>query len=655
MSVGAIVTLGVGLFILAAAVVGDFDRDSIPDQQAGALNARIDQVADQVSDVISAVDQLAAANGANANNDRMTVDSGDMSNTLLLRFKSGISETAMQNIFKNSGVTMVDEIGQINVKVLRVPEQALESVREALSHNPRVEFVEVNELVQPDFVPNDPEYPNQWHHGVIGSPLAWDIASNTPIVVAVADTGVKATQPDLNGIVLPGFNTVDNTTNSDDAHNHGTWVAGTIAAIGNNATQVAGVAYGTKILPIRISNSADGYAYISDMAQAITYAADHGAKIVNISYGGAAGSATIWNAGAYMKSKGGLTFVSAGNDNTDYGYADSADIIVVAATTNADSKASFSSYGNFVDISAPGSGIRTTAKGGGTASVSGTSFSSPVTAAVAALVWMTNPSLDPDTVEQILKDTAKDLGASGWDKYYGWGRVNAGAAVALAKAIEGPAPDTTAPTVTFGQPLENAEVSGVVSVAVDAVDNVGVDRVVLRVNGTEIGTDRNAPYQFTIDTYEYENGVITLEAVAYDASGNLSSVSRTVTVLNVPDVEAPTVRVVSPADGAGVSTKKAFNISVSASDNVGVAELDILFDGVVRAACTNSSSCSASVNARKESQGTHTITAVAYDAAGNVAVVDSVVNIGSSSTGDSGSGDSGTTKPVKCEPWPSCR
>ncbi|WP_342120988.1 S8 family serine peptidase, partial [Pseudoduganella sp. OTU4001] len=222
----------------------------------------------------------------------------------------------------------------------------------------------------------------------------------------------------------------------------------------------------------------------SAIAAGITWAADHGARIANASYAYLPSSAAVISASNYMKSKGGLVFVGAGNYNRDEGFTPTDSMIAVSATDTVDGKASFSSYGAFVQLSAPGTNIYTTTRGGGYGMNAGTSFSSPVAAAVGALVMAANPSLTNTQVQNILFTTATDLGAAGRDIYFGYGRVNAAAAVAAAKAM--PVADTTAPTVSIANLTSGSTVSGLVSVSVNAADNVGVSRVELKVNGTVV-------------------------------------------------------------------------------------------------------------------------------------------------------------------------
>lgn len=360
---------------------------------------------------------------------------------------TGAERSALATAQAKYGLTVMRTLvaGKVAMAKARGPNlPSEEAICQALVDSGAVVFAEPDYLEAPSYVPNDPDYSLQYHHPLMNSPAAWDITTGSSnIIVAVCDTGVQSTHPDLvANLILPGYNTVDNTTNSEDFWGHGTSVAGCIAAVGNNGIGVAGFGYNVKILPIRISNnSSNATAFISDMAEAMRYAVDNGAKVVNLSYGGAY-SATIDSAAQYVRSKGGLHFMSAGNENSDLSAnSDWASFVIVGATDSSDNRASFSNFGTPVDVTAPGVSIRTTRRGSTYGYASGTSFSSPIVAGVGALIYSVNPNFTPSQVEQFLFTTAKDIGAVGEDSVFGHGRVDAGAAIAAAKgAVGNPSP-----------------------------------------------------------------------------------------------------------------------------------------------------------------------------------------------------------------------
>lgn len=277
-----------------------------------------------------------------------------------------------------------------------------------------------------------------------------------------------------------------NPLDTSDVVGHGTWVTGVITETVNNGIGGASTAPGTQVMPIRITDRSDGYAYFSDMASGITWAADHGARVANLSYSGAAGSAAVADAASYMMSKQGVVVVAAGNDNIDYGYTNSSYLYVAAATDANDAKASFSSFGSFVDIAAPGTYIYTTNRSGTYSTVQGTSFATPNVAGVAAMVMSANPLLKATDVLSVISSTAVDLGTAGWDANFGNGRVNELAAVQ--KAVTYQVMDSTAPITSIVSPLGGSKLSGLATVSVSASDASGVKAVTLLVNGAPLAS-----------------------------------------------------------------------------------------------------------------------------------------------------------------------
>ena len=537
---------------------------------------------------------------------------------ILVMPRAGLSSSEFAKVLAPHG-GRGRKVGQSDLHVVDLPGNGSEkAVVERLLKNPHVKYAELDRLVSPNFVANDPYLGSEWHINKVNAPAAWDVTQGSGIIIAILDSGVDGTHPDLAAQMVPGFNFMDNNTNTADVNGHGTAVAGVAAASTNNGMGVAGVAGQARIMPVRIAD-ANAYAYYSTIAQGITYAADHGARIANCSYGGVAGSAAIQSAAQYMKSKGGLVFVSAGNNGVDENILPTTTMIAVSATDETDNRTSWSSYGNFVSLAAPGI-TYTTSRGGNYDQWMGTSFSSPLAAGVAALMMAARPSLDSPQVEKLMFSTAVDIGAAGRDIYYGYGRVDAAAAVKAAAASVSTV-DTQAPAVAISAPLGSSSVSGVVPVNVSATDNVGVARVELKVNGNTVAVDSAAPFAFSWDSAGVANGMASLVAYAYDAAGNVAAssavsvnVANTVTLVQ-KDTSAPNVRIANPLSG-----KVAGNVTVSSSadDNSGPAGIrqSIYIDGVLVARASGSS-LAYSWNTRKSAKGTHTIQAVAVDAAGN--------------------------------------
>nr|WP_229418221.1 S8 family serine peptidase [Massilia sp. Root351] len=536
---------------------------------------------------------------------------------------AGLSEQALQLLLKGHGGKH-RKLGQSALHVVELPPTAsAKAVLAQLKHRPELKFVELDRRVKSTYAANDPYAGSEWHLGKIGAATAWDKTQGAGVVIAILDSGVDASHPDLQPNLVPGTNIYGGNSDISDVCGHGTAVAGAAAARTGNAAGVAGVAGQARIMPVRVAYldpSYGCYAYYSTVASGLTYAADHGARIANVSYGGVSGSAAVQSAAQYMKSKGGLVFVSAGNNGISESTPPTSTMIVVSATDGSDVRPSWSSYGSFVTLSAPGAGIWTTNKGGGYQAWNGTSFASPVAASVAALMMAANPALDGAKVQSLLQSTAVDLGAAGRDAVFGYGRVNAAAAVqAAVGSVQ--AADTQAPAAGIAAPLGGASVSGTVAVSVNASDNVGVARVDLKVNGTVVASDSTAPYAFSWNSTGAVNGIASLVAVAYDAAGNAGT-SGTVqvnvantTALVPADTTRPVVAIVNPTAG---NVSGNVNVAVNASDNAGAAgiSLALYIDGVLKAS-GKGASLSYNWNTRKIAGGYHTVQSVARDAAGN--------------------------------------
>lgn len=533
---------------------------------------------------------------------------------VIVETRAGLPSAELGKIIAPHGGS-ARRIGTTNLHIIDLPGNASETaVAALLAHNPHLKFAELDRRVAPALVSNDPYLGSEWHLVKINAGTAWDLSQGSGVTIAVLDTGVLPTHPDL--AQVPGWNFVDNNSNTADVNGHGTIVAGAAAGIANNGTGVAGVAGNAKVMPIRVGDST-GFAYYSAIASGVTYAADHGARVANASFSGVYSSASVQSAASYLKSKGGLLVVAAGNSGTNDGSPATTTMIPVSATDGNDLLASWSSYGSYVAVAAPGVGIWTTTSNGSYGSASGTSLSSPITAGVVALMMAAKPTLSSAQVESLLYSTALDLGAVGRDIYFGHGRIDANAAVKAAAAAA--ATDTQAPTVAIGAPLGSSTVSGLAAIDVSASDNVGVTKVVLKVNGNVVATDTASPFQFSWDTTTVANGMANLVAVAYDAAGNsTSSTSVAVNVANavVADTTPPSVAIVNPGNGSKVSGN--VSVGVSASDNSGVAALiqQLFLDGKLVASGTGGA-LSYAWNTRKSASGAHTLTAVAQDAAGN--------------------------------------
>lgn len=456
--------------------------------------------------------------------DALNATAGQGTARLLLRPKRNVSERALQSVCASQGLRQIDAIRQIGVRVLVVSEERLPVVLAALKRNPGIEFVEVDEPIAPECTVDDQYYTNQWHLPMISAPEAWDTcAGSSQVVIAILDTGVDVKHPDLIPKLVPGWNMYDNNSNANDVQGHGTRCAGLAAACGNNRIGVASPAFNCRLMPIRVTD-AYGNAYTSLMAKGLIWAADNGARIANLSFR-VSHLTTVWAGADYFRSKGGLVFVAAGNDHQDLAARDVPSIITVSGTDSTDRLASFSNYGAMIDISAPASGMYTTKRGSKYNAESGTSFAAPTAASVAALIMSVNPALTPDQVEAILKQSADDRGAAGWDPSFGWGRVNAARAVRMAKGTLTPGAtllpeDVIAPRVAISSPKAGAKVTASTPIFVSASSVVSVQ---FFVDGVLCATSSTAPFVMTWDATSAKSGTHTLVCRGFDASGQAAT------------------------------------------------------------------------------------------------------------------------------------
>ncbi|MGH7242420.1 MAG: S8 family serine peptidase [Phycisphaerales bacterium] len=318
---------------------------------------------------------------------------------------------------------------------------------EALLSTGDYDYVEPDWLCWPTALPNDQFIGSMWHVNTMKMPQAWDISTGlNTIIVTTVDTGVDKSHPDLASRLLPGYVSATGQTEAQggdvqDVNGHGTGTLGCVGAIGNNGTGVTGMGWNYKLLPVRCSDNEDGTAAQSAILDGARWAAINGAKVVSASFSGVESSA-VNSTGTYLKSKNSLFLYAGGNDNINWTNFSWADTIVVGATNPGDTKANFSGYGNGVSVFAPGVNILTTTDGGWYGYESGTSFSTPLTNGVCALIWSVNPGLSPDQVQTILYSSCDRLGNLALsypakDPVFSYGRVNAQKALQAAQASIG--------------------------------------------------------------------------------------------------------------------------------------------------------------------------------------------------------------------------
>jgi thermitase len=368
----------------------------------------------------------------------------------LVKFHPGAPAEDIRNFHAEQNAPEIELIPGIDVSRRRVPEGA--TVREMVERyrrNPNVQYAEPNFRAGELDTPNDPLFGSrQWNLQKMGAPAAWELTKGSPsVVIAIADSGVLASHEDLSGKLVPGSSFMDGVVDTLDQHGHGTIVSGLAASRTNNGSGIAGLGRDSSLMPLKIAG-ADGFSTYSAIAAATVYAADHGAKVLNISYGGGSDSETLREAMTYGWSQGLVITAAAGNSGT-LGIAYPAaypNVLAVGSTDGSDLKSNFSSFGPELKVVAPGSGVYSTNMAGGYGAYFGTSYAAPEVAGLAALLFAANPSLTNQQVVNHITSTAVDLGPTGRDDQFGFGRINAAAAVQ--QALSGGVPAAPAPTST---------------------------------------------------------------------------------------------------------------------------------------------------------------------------------------------------------------
>ncbi len=399
---------------------------------------------------------------------------------VLVRFRDQISRVAQAAVYAEMGLRPDGGVPALGVLSLAAPAGRETLVAAALRARPDVLFAEPDYRARTAAGPDDPALGEQWALARINAPAAWDVVTGTAAVtIAVVDSGVTLDHPDLapklriNPGEIPG-NEIDDDGNGqvDDVHGwrfyhrwtgstyvagedanvaddfgHGTHVAGIAAAATNNGIGIAGVAWGAAVMPVKVLDQY-GVGWYSDIAAGIVYAVDNGARVINLSLGGAPASDTLCAAVAYAHAAGALVVAATGNSGAAVFYpAACAGALAVAATDQADGHPSFSNCGPQVALAAPGVDIYSTWPWvSGYFTKSGTSMAAPHVSGVAALVWSRWPDWSNDAVSRQIVGTVVEVGAPGWDQYTGWGRLDAAAAVGV--VVSQTATPTPTPTQT---------------------------------------------------------------------------------------------------------------------------------------------------------------------------------------------------------------
>lgn len=357
------------------------------------------------------------------------------SQSLLVKFRPGAPAAEVAAAHAAAGAVEEFRIPGIDVRVVAVPASRAAQALAAYGRNPNVAYAEPDAIAVAFRTPNDPGFASQWGLGKIAAPQAWELQTGAEVRVAILDTGIDRDHADLAAKIVAEKNFTRSRT-TDDKYGHGTHVAGIAAAVTDNGAGVAGTSWGAVLMNGKVLGD-DGSGRYSWVASGLVWAADNGARVINLSLGGSSPSQALQDAVDYAWGRGAVVVAAAGNSGSSApSYpAAYANAIAVAATDSQDAKASFSNYGDWVDLAAPGVGIYSTLPNhknriGQTnyGTLSGTSMAAPFVSGAAALVWSQLPTDSSNgDVRAKLEGTADRVAGTG--TYWANGRLNAYRAV----------------------------------------------------------------------------------------------------------------------------------------------------------------------------------------------------------------------------------
>jgi subtilisin family serine protease len=465
-----------------------------------------------------------------------------------------------------------------------------------------------------DFITDTPGVASEWSDvdGSLVSILDGSLVSilDGSLVSILDQTSVVVLNGSTVGILDQDTAATLDPTQLPAAFGHGTMVAGLVHLVAPTA----------KIMPLKAFR-ADGTSTVFDVVRAIQYAVEHGARVINMSFSATAISPEIAHAINVATSMGVICVASAGNLGQELLVYPAAlrNVLSVASTTSATpaTRSSFSNYGAaLVSLGAPGEGVITSYPGGNYAGAWGTSFSAPLAAGAAALLLQADPTLDQAKADILLGN------ADRLDAGTGKGRLN------LDQTARGMG-DATPPSVTVTAPTDGGAVFNTVNIAASASDNIKVAGVTFFLDDKALGPeDAAAPYEATWWTTDTTNGSHVVKAVARDGAGNQSSSSITVTVSN--DQTAPTVSLTNPA--AGTTVIGMVTLNATATDDHGVFGVQFKVDGALLGSEDGAEPFEAAWDTLTASNGTHTLTAVARDAAGKETTASVIVTVANDRT-----------------------
>ena len=362
---------------------------------------------------------------------------------LIIKFEEDAPPEAVQQVLSDLDGDVQARVDRLDVRVVDVPPAETKEALAEVAASPAVEYVERDAAVRSFATPNDTLWREQWGPLIVDGPDAWNTATGSPgIVVAVLDTGIDGTHPDLQSSLVAGYDFVNGDSDPSDDQGHGTASAGVIAARTNNGMGQAGICWRCSLMPVKVLD-ANGSGSTSVVAAGIVWAVDHGARVISLSLGGEDSTQTLADAVAYAVGKGVTLVASAGNSgNSNLNYPAAYEgVIAVAATTATDELYSWSNFGPWVHVAAPGCNVAPYLNGE-YVNFCGTSSAGPIVAGIAALALSAKPAASRAEVESALTLSVAPLGSA-----VRHGRVSANRAL-QALGVQPPATKTPAPVAT---------------------------------------------------------------------------------------------------------------------------------------------------------------------------------------------------------------
>ena len=360
-------------------------------------------------------------------------------------------ENVMARMEAFGHVTENSELAKLGVFIMDVSDGNFDEMLVELRNVSGVGYVEPDYPVQAiDTIPNDPSFPSQYGLASIRAPQGWDLSTGSPAVtIAILDSGVDLGHLELAGKIVQGYDFVNNDNVPQDDYGHGTHVSGIAAALGNNGLGIAGVSWGSRILPLKVLNSTGGGSF-SNVAAALVWATDHGAQVANMSLGGTTYSQVMQDAVSYAAVNGVLMVGASGNAGTNSVLypAHFPEVMAVAATDMGNQYASFSNYGAEIDVAAPGASILSLWPGG-YSTQSGTSMAAPYVSGLAAILFGFGNTAA--SVRNQIEATTLDISPPGWDMYTGAGLIQMDAAIQLAISLTPQSTSSIIPAQPGGQ------------------------------------------------------------------------------------------------------------------------------------------------------------------------------------------------------------